>query len=569
MTAFSNDTTLSPAPLRFEIAALTDKGMKRSGNEDAYGLFELPHTDAAFVVADGMGGLQGGDIASSETVKVMEETLRERLEAGDTPAAAFTEAFRLANNRVYAIAQEVRSAAEAARKAEEDAPTQRRDYSKQAAAPKASTPLMGATVVAGIIQGDTLTIAHAGDSRLYRLRNGELEPLTLDHSFVAERVRAGDITEAEARVSRFRNMITRAIGIDATVQPELQEEKLLPGDLLLACSDGLNTMIENEEISAILSAPGTPKQPASTERLAASLIEAANQRGGSDNITTIIVRVADPNGSHPVTETAVSKAAKSPTPTRTVESLTDRRPSNTSRPGVVDMDAARPNNNRRGSTSPFVGFLATLGVAALGTIALLAASPEARGRAAFLLSPRPATSPAGPIQSNDPSGNSIPVRDYTKLSYKESVNFGTTVFSARGDLLSYSPKAGLFFVKDTSGQMAYLSPKGETVRAIAPSFDIPPSLTDPIPRSRVFIATDLQGNSYISYSAKKVIEKYDTAGRLLLTLKGFKRPEALTVDAEGNIYVVDFNQIMKIEATEPTANTGATAPAKPKPSPTP
>ena len=131
--------TSSPT-LHIEIAAKTDKGIRRHANEDAYGLFEIPNFTAAFVVADGMGGLQAGDVAAEESVKVMEETLRERLAGGDSARVALQEAFERANRRVYSIAEEVRAASrEADRKADEELSTERRrDLTKKAAAPPAA-----------------------------------------------------------------------------------------------------------------------------------------------------------------------------------------------------------------------------------------------------------------------------------------------------------------------------------------------------------------------------------------------------------------------------------------------
>lgn len=546
---------------RFDIAALTDKGVKRSANEDAYGLFDLPQTDAAIVVADGMGGLQAGDVASEEAVSVIEETLRERLNAGDTAADALIESFRRANDRVFAIAETVRRQAEETAKQEEaDMPTAKRgDYSKSAPAPKSSTPLMGTTVVATLLQGDTLTIAHAGDSRLYRLRDAVLTPLTFDHSFVAERVRAGDISEAEARISRFRNMITRAVGIDSTVQPEIKIETVAVGDVLLLCTDGLNTMIDDDEIAAILAQTSV----SSAESVATALVGAANQRGGSDNITVVVMRVMDQNANTAVATAPVVKTSAAERPATT--SLEDRRP--TKRPEVVDMDAVRSARPRRGnSIPPFVSFLAFIGVLTLGVAAILATAKDVRENVGRLLAPAPTPTPATPNSPDGTmTGNVIRIKDYAKMKYKKPVPFGSQTFLARGDLLAYSPKVGIFFVRESSGRMASLTKKGEVIRSIT-TFDVQAPPPTPVPASRVFFTADLQGNTYISYPARKVIEKYDSQGILLRKINSVERPEALTVDEDGNLYVIYDSEIKKLEA-EPivTKTSSPAAKASPKP----
>ncbi|MBC8141998.1 MAG: protein phosphatase 2C domain-containing protein [Armatimonadetes bacterium] len=546
----------------FDIAALTDKGIKRSANEDAYGLFDLPGMDAAIVVADGMGGLQAGDVASEESVAVMEDALRERIGAGDAPEAALKEAFTRANARVYAIAERVRLDTEtAAKQAEADMPTAKRgDYSKTAPVPKSSAPLMGATVVAALVQGNRITIAHAGDSRLYRLRADALESLTFDHSFVAERVRSGDITEAEARVSRFRNMITRAVGIDDTVTPEIRTETVALGDVLLLCTDGLNTMVDDDDIAGILRQTQIGKSGVTANALAAELVEAANKRGGSDNITAVVVRVLDAAGTAPVLNAAMPLTRSATTRAAVPEEM---RPAPTSRPPIVDMEA-RPAPPRRG-VSPFVWFLAAVGVLSLGLSALIATATDVRQNIGRLLAPPPAPTPVVPDKpvKGGTTGNTVTIRDYTKLTYAAPVDFGEQTFAVRGDILGYSPKAGIYFVKDTSGVLTYMSLDGKIANAaIGQPLQQPPTVGAIVPPSRVFVAHDLQGNTYISYSASRVIKKFNRAGSEIGKITSKERPEALTVDEDGNLYVIYDSEIKKLKAIP------ATGTAIPKPAPT-
>ena len=556
MTSPSPSPTTSPAP-RLDVAALTDKGIKRAANEDAYGLFDLPGMNAAIVVADGMGGLQAGDIASEETITVMEETLRERLGANDSPGDALTEAFVRANARVFAIAETVRKGAEnAAKQADADTPTAKRgDYSKTAPLPKSGTPLMGATCVAALLQNETLTIAHAGDSRLYRLRAGSLESLTFDHSFVAESVRRGDISEAEARVSRFRNMITRAVGIDDSIKPEIRTETVQFGDTYLLCTDGLNTMIDDAEIAELLA------QPVASSAVAASLVEAANRRGGSDNITVVVMRVLDGSGAMPVAAVPVTQTSAAERPAATPQTP---RPVPANRPPIVDMETRSGNGRRSVGVSPFVAFLAFVGVICLGIGAIVAAAPEARTNMGRWLAPlpKPSPPPAGKVPAAL-SGNTLRIKDYAHMEYKSPVAFGAQQFAVRGDILGYSPKAGIFFVKDTSGLLTYMDRSGAVKQAtFGDALPIPPPIAGAVPPSRLFTAVDLQGNLYISYSARKMIVKYNRDGTVLRKITGSERPEALTVDEDGNLYVIYDSQIKKLEAKP-------AAPKKPAAPPTP
>ena len=258
------------AGLTYAVAGKTDKGVQRSTNEDAYALLEIPGFDQAFVVADGMGGLQAGEVASGEAVRVIGESLKASPNAASAPLAALHEALTRANDAVFALTQGLRSDGSA-----EEEPTQRPGPS---ARPPQGAAIMGTTAVVGLVRGGTLYLCHAGDSRAYLFRAGELIPLTEDHSFVAERVRAGDMTEAEARVSRFRNMITRAVGIDAQIQPDVREEPLQAGDLVLVCTDGLTTMVEDEEIRQMLAAPALARS--APERVLAWLrVQAAGVPG--------------------------------------------------------------------------------------------------------------------------------------------------------------------------------------------------------------------------------------------------------------------------------------------------
>jgi protein phosphatase len=237
--------------------------------------------------------MRAGDLASREAVRVVRESLEQALRSsGADPRAALDGAIRQANDVVYALARGAKPQAPP-----DEAPTESLAGGDTGEAGElieasAAPGMMGTTCVAGVVQGDQLFLAHVGDSRAYLLRAGRLQRLTRDHSFVEERVRAGDLTEDEARRSRFRNMITRAVGIEAAIEPEVRAETLAPGDTLLVCTDGLTTMLSDVEIEAVL---GKRKGDA-VEAASRALIDQANQRGGTDNISLVLVHRPSDSG---------------------------------------------------------------------------------------------------------------------------------------------------------------------------------------------------------------------------------------------------------------------------------
>lgn len=223
--------------------ARTDPG-QRPNNQDAYG-----HRAGLFLVADGMGGHRGGDVAS-----------------------------RLAVERILAYAEgldpltELRAGFEAANRS-----------IREHAQANADCDGMGTTVAALIMTPDRAHLAHIGDSRIYRLRGREMAPLTRDHSLVEELVRQGSLSVEEARSHPQRNVVTRALGTTDAPRIEYAEVDLEAGDLFLLCTDGLTSEATDEEIAAVLAGPGDPQFKA--DRLA----ELAKELGGSDNITVIVV----------------------------------------------------------------------------------------------------------------------------------------------------------------------------------------------------------------------------------------------------------------------------------------
>lgn len=243
----------------FELANLTDVGCVRERNEDYYGYFE-PDDDDAFrtsgrllVIADGMGGYEGGEVASGIAV----ETVRQTWSAGGgEPGELLVTAF---SNAQTAILNHGREHPELAG--------------------------MGTTCTAAAVIGDVLYYAHTGDSRLYLIREGQIQRLTRDHSMVQELVNRGAITEEEAAGHPERNVLTSALGMDRGVSVDVSEQgiHLEPGDVLVLCTDGLHGLVQDGEMLEVISR-STPREACR------ELVDRARDRGGHDNITVQIAR---------------------------------------------------------------------------------------------------------------------------------------------------------------------------------------------------------------------------------------------------------------------------------------
>jgi protein phosphatase len=244
-------------------SARTDVGRTRDHNEDSYGVGEgesVERFGELLVVCDGMGGHAAGEIAS----RVAVETIMSDYYAthDEERAAALEQAFSHANEQIYASGRGT----------------------------------MGTTGVAALLYHDALHIANVGDSRAYLIRDGEIRQLSRDHSFVSDQVAAGLITPEQARSSPHRNVITRALGYQSEVSVDLFRWPLQIGDIILLCSDGLHGLVTDEEIAEIAVAHASDE---AIDRL----INLANERGGSDNITVAIARVdALDWDAHPVRE---------------------------------------------------------------------------------------------------------------------------------------------------------------------------------------------------------------------------------------------------------------------------
>jgi serine/threonine protein phosphatase PrpC len=247
-----------------EVANLSDTGQKRPHNEDS------TVTDTSLglaVVADGMGGYKAGEVASAIAAQLVLDDIGASIatfkhgevdkESGLSRASTvLRDAVIHANSDIYRTAQEV---------------------------PQCQG--MGTTIVVVLYFGDKVSIAHVGDSRVYRLRGEEFLQITRDHSLIQELIDRGFFTAEEAAENTLKNLVTRALGIELNVEVDVQEQDIVAGEIYLLCSDGLNDMVDDEEIHLTLS-----KYSANLAEAAIELVRLANEKGGKDNVSVVLVR---------------------------------------------------------------------------------------------------------------------------------------------------------------------------------------------------------------------------------------------------------------------------------------
>ena len=263
--------------MRVRSFGMTDVGLIRVVNEDD---FAVDDAGRIYIVADGMGGHNHGEVASGIAVNTMRAYLADTAASGVGGATGASGAAGL-----QAHTLRLKRAVEAAN-------------SKILAAIRANPTLlgMGSTVVSAMQWEQTMAIAHVGDSRAYRRREGKLELLTHDHSFVNDGVRAGELTQAQARVHPLKNIVTRALGGEAGFSVDVTEVEARPGDLYMLCSDGLTTMLTDRQINRWLVASeadaiGPTGQSVSLKEICRGLIQAANALGGFDNVTVVLIQI--------------------------------------------------------------------------------------------------------------------------------------------------------------------------------------------------------------------------------------------------------------------------------------
>jgi len=455
----------------------------REVNQDNYALLHREDlngfADCLCVVADGMGGMAGGEIASQRTIEIVPAVVREVLEEGGAEPvgpAVLTEALR----------QAIAAANDAVWRESRSHPHLRG---------------MGTTCVAVLLRGHLAAIANVGDSRLYLLRGGDLIQLTHDHSLVQEHVREGNLTREEARVSRYRNVITRAIGIAAEVEPDLELLQLEEGDTLLLCTDGLTAMVDEQDIAAALSAIEEAQEATDW------LVEAANRQGGVDNTTVVVIRYGAfvPHGEPPCLE----------------EEGEMRR-------FLLGIGPVREGG---AAESRLVSLLVCL------VIVLAAALVYSMGTQYEIASSWPFLRPKPPPVVA-PVRSPIAIRDFGTLTYEPPQRLlDVPLLSAPISC----DAAGNIYAVGQNGRALLIAKDGSRTTPVAAPVPTPSP-------AEVHWAGDSQGYLYVSVKKDKCIYRYDRTGtrRGVIGKGELEGPEGIAVDGQGNILVIDKNRLKVI-----------------------
>jgi len=431
------------------IASRSEKG-RRPTNEDACLVLSSDNLggrlDGLLVVADGMGGRASGAVASGMAVNAIRDVFVSDVESEAlNPQELLSRGFHAANEAVY-----------------------------QGASSKPELSGMATTCVAAAVQGGKALIAHMGDSRAYLLRDGQLRRLTEDHSFVAEKVKNGEITEEQARRSRFRNVITRAVGLAPEAKPEIGGVDLQSGDVLLLCTDGLTIPVSDGDIADILCSSSDAEEACSR------LIKTALRNGGRDNVSAVVAAYGPP-----------------------------------SQPGVRAPAARR----RVFWVLPaLVGLILGIAIGLSPVRTLLFGTPK----------------PSVRVERPHP-------RDLAHLTYEDPISL--LYVPVQGGILSLD-RRGCLHVADQQGRLIRLDRSGRIIY----TFPARDSLKSSSRARSPAVATDRQGNLYISDPTGGRIMKFGRDGLFLGSIgKGkLSAPEALAIDDDGGIYVIDGGRLKAI-----------------------
>lgn len=233
-------------------------GLVRPMNQDSYAVLEDLPQKRLYLIADGMGGPSAGEVASQIAVETVQEIIRK--EDLSHPEVSLRRAIYVANQKIF-----------------------------QASRANADYLGMGTTVVGALVDDDSVSVAHVGDSRAYLWHGGSLQQVTEDHSLVAELVRRGQLTEDEASHHPQRHIVTRSLGAEEHHYPDVQTFRWVLGDVLLLCSDGLSNLVSPSELASYVEAVSAAPSQSALDRVTSTLVQLALDRGGSDNITLILI----------------------------------------------------------------------------------------------------------------------------------------------------------------------------------------------------------------------------------------------------------------------------------------
>ena len=490
--------------VRVNACTKTHIGSVRPKNEDAFSNFILDGFETISIVCDGMGGLQAGELASQSAVDTLEIKLKASLPDANSTAAvvdALRDALAAANGAVHGVARQL-----------------------VAGLPAEDKPLAGTTGVVAVVYQSELIVAHIGDSRAYLMRSGVLMPLTDDHSFVAEQVKLGHMTEDEARKSRYRNVVTRAIGISPTVLSDVSTHTLQEADRILVCTDGLTTMIQDVEIANILD------KSENNISAAQSLIQAALQAGGNDNITVSVIDVAvTQDGSSLVSGDYRGHVMRSIAEYSEFASngfaAASSSPDAQSSVGTAINEAYRPIQKpepvkRRKSDSsskawmlPFalIGILMSIllvGVMVIDPLRVSLGKRLTGTTTVFEPEVRP---------------------EFSRIKYQDPMIFSDRS-PARDGILSWSVATGPAWVGASTGKVFVKNMAGIVEDRVAPRRGQQVS----------GMAVDPDGNVYITDATRGIIERITLAGNRTTLVSRLKNPSSLVIDSgNGAIYYID------------------------------
>ena len=465
----------------WQVAAATDVGRVRAHNEDSYAILHTTQLrgvyDFALIVADGMGGRNAGEIASRAAVEAASQAILNNVLHVDASAL-------------------LRFAVEAAHISIQQRAEEHPEYEG-----------MGTTLVIALVKGDEAWIASVGDSRAYILRGDQLLPLTEDHTFVAEQVRAGGMSVEQARHSRFRHMLTRAVGTNVDYTPDVVSARVEPGDVLMLCTDGLTNMVWEEEIIRLLS-----RYRHDPEGACRSLINAANAQGGQDNITVLLA----------------ADGRKSATRYDGDEELQTVSDLPTARDPLRQVTWAVRRISPRWAAIGWALLLLVTGVA-------IWVSRVGKPPSAPQLPPPP------------------PLADFATMRYAEPQVLLNKPL--RGSPLTIDPQ-GRIYAMSEQGRVLCISTQGEILTTSSQPFSA--AANPEIKPDVVYFATDPQGNFYVCDRPGRRILKYRSDGALLGSIgEGkLKRPAAIVVGSDGSVYVIDAGRLTVFRAIPEGKNHG-------------
>jgi protein phosphatase len=496
----------------------TDPGRKRDKNQDSYAVLRRADLggkrDALLVVADGMGGVKGGEVASRLVAEAVSEKICEALESWNEPSKnLLIAAIEAANTEVMA---------------------------KNRAESRTETQRMGTTCVSALLEAQSLTVGNVGDSRAYLLSSGRLFQITQDHSQVWGQVQSGQMTRDEARQSRYRNVVTRMVGIDDLLEPDIFQMNLTEGDILLLCSDGLSSEISDTQIARILATCATPKEACE------KLVDAALEAGGSDNITVVVLHygVFVPHSMRdfpeptPLNEPEEEESTADPEGKWREALRNARREEREEKPALQPLPAPPP---QRPSRLP-VALLSLLVLALAGVLAWTW----------LLYIPK--------IQKQAEKADLITTKLPAPARTERTLYYGSIA------VMSQSSVQAHFLQMDrdsnpivANGQGLLCRPNSKGGLEPLPSRPLLPTVTQGAIPALFSMGFDASGNRYQYHAPTQSLFKFDPSGTRIRSDIGkgkVPQPTALVISANGDIYLLSRQHLYRIRAyeTEKEAN---------------